>query len=256
MHQLPIQDYALQEWQQNHVDQFLFALLEEEGLGETNPARRCGGCNEPSKPLHRCKSCSSPLMLCSLCIVAQHGYNPLHRIEVSGLPCVSQRSQSSTHHLFGRQAWTGTHFEKTSLKDLELVIQLGHPIGDKCHRPRKPKDDKFVVLSNDFIQYVTLRFCGCGGTADSDVDQLLKRGLFPATTTAPQTAATFRCLETFEVLQYESKLSALEYYQTLVRLTDNTGLTGDDDPKVSRNILFRVFDLKPSSRVATPPSSA
>jgi hypothetical protein len=42
--------------------------------------------------------------------------------------------------------------------------------------------------------------------------------------TNPKTAATFRVLEFFELLQYESKLSTYEFYQTISRLTDNTGL--------------------------------
>ena len=46
----------------------------------------------------------------------------------------------------------------------------------------------------------------------------------------PKTAATFDCLETFEKLSYVSKLSAFEFYQTVSRLTDDTGTK---TPKVS-----------------------
>ncbi|KAJ2935520.1 hypothetical protein H1R20_g1573, partial [Candolleomyces eurysporus] len=40
----------------------------------------------------------------------------------------------------------------------------------------------------------------------------------------PKTAATFRVLEFFELLQYELKLLTYEFYQTISRLTDNTGI--------------------------------
>lgn len=54
--------------------------------------------------------------------------------------------------------------------------------------------------------------------------QLLRAGLFPVTSEHPQAAITFRTLELFELLSYESKVSAYEYYRTLSRLTDNTGM--------------------------------
>ncbi|KIL54859.1 hypothetical protein M378DRAFT_91785, partial [Amanita muscaria Koide BX008] len=40
----------------------------------------------------------------------------------------------------------------------------------------------------------------------------------------PTTAATFRTLHHFQLLNFEAKCSAYEYFQTLVRETDNTGL--------------------------------
>jgi hypothetical protein len=76
---------------------------------------------------------------------------------------------------------------------------------------------------------VNLSYCGCGATPKSQTEQLLERRLYPATVVNPKTAATFRVLELFELLQYESKLSTYEFYQTISRLTDNTGLR---EPKV------------------------
>ena len=54
--------------------------------------------------------------------------------------------------------------------------------------------------------------------------QLLHYKLYPATTYNPQTAATFRVLDQFHILRFESKCSAHEFYQTLARQTDNAGL--------------------------------
>jgi hypothetical protein len=54
--------------------------------------------------------------------------------------------------------------------------------------------------------------------------QLLRARLFPATVDMPNTAATFRCLEHYQMLSFESKISIYEYYNTLSRMVDNTGL--------------------------------
>jgi hypothetical protein len=69
-----------------------------------------------------------------------------------------------------------------------------------------------------------LDYCGCGRTSKGQVEQLLERRLYPATVVNPKTAATFWVLEVFELLQYESKLSTYEFYQTISRLTNNTGV--------------------------------
>jgi hypothetical protein len=119
---------------------------------------------------------------------------------------------------------------KCSLKSLGLRIQLGHPPGDKCPLPITPYNDDFTILDVDQIHNVGLDFCGCGRTGKTQVAQLLEHRLYPATVTSPKTAATFRLLEFLELLQYESKLSSYEFFQTISRLTCNTGL---DVTKVS-----------------------
>ncbi|KAJ2919067.1 hypothetical protein MD484_g1365, partial [Candolleomyces efflorescens] len=113
------------------------------------------------------------------------------------------------------ELWNGSHFVKSSLKSLGIRIQLGHPAGES----------------------VGLDYCGCGRTSTGQVEQLLERRLYPATVVNPKTAATFRVLELFELLQYESKLSTYEFYQTISRLTDNTGL---DTPKDRYPTLLRI----------------
>ncbi len=81
------------------------------------------------------------------------------------------------------------------------------------------------------VHEVGLDFCGCE-SAMSSVTQLLRHRLYPATSTNPQTAATFRLLETFHLLSGQSKISAFEFYLTLARKSDNTGT---QPPKVSRS---------------------
>ncbi|KAK0430925.1 hypothetical protein EV421DRAFT_1721040, partial [Armillaria borealis] len=47
---------------------------------------------------------------------------------------------------------------------------------------------------------------------------------FPATVEIPRTAVTFAALQQFQMLSFMSKISAYEYYHTLARLSDNTGV--------------------------------
>ncbi|KAJ7735302.1 hypothetical protein B0H14DRAFT_3097623 [Mycena olivaceomarginata] len=96
-------------------------------------------------------------------------------------------------------------FVRKALKDLGLRIQLGHwhDINRAC-----PWDSTIAGAAGEGITTV----------------QLLRAQLWPATTTSPKTAATFAVLRQYQLLSFESKCSALEFYQSLARQTDNLGL--------------------------------
>lgn len=128
------------------------------------------------------------------------------------------------------QKWNGRHFETSTFKSLGLRVQLGHVPGEVCPNPEPCYDDDFTIIDTDAIHAIGLDFCACGISAQSRTVQLLRAQYFPATVVNPKSAATFRSLEVFELLSYESKASAFEFYQALARLTDNTGI---DPPKVS-----------------------
>jgi CxC2 like cysteine cluster associated with KDZ transposases len=80
-----------------------------------------------------------------------------------------------------------------------------------------------VVIDTSGVHDVGLDYCGCG-RGGNETTQLLRFRLYPATVHSPNTAASFRCLHHFQLLSFESKCSAYEYFQTLVRESDNTGL--------------------------------
>ncbi len=121
------------------------------------------------------------------------------------------------------QIWTGSYFKKTSLGDLGLVIQLGHKLGQTCLIPAVVHS--FVVIDVDGIHTVRMSFCECTRNVGSErYWQLLQSCLWPATTIYPQTAATFRVLNLFQVLSFMSKVSTYEFYHTLAHLSDNTEL--------------------------------
>ena len=88
--------------------------------------------------------------------------------------------------------------------------------------------DDFVVIDINGIHDVGLDFCNCE-TSKPHFIQLLWYGLYPASVDCPKTAVTFTVLKHFQLLNFESKASMFEFYNTLVRLSDNTGLS---KPKV------------------------
>lgn len=104
-----------------------------------------------------------------------------------------------------------------------LHIQLGHSINEKCPLPTPASGGAFTVIDSHGVHEVELDFCGCGSSG-SMAQQLLRHRLYPATVSAPSTAATFCALEHFQLLSFESKCSAYQYFQTLIRETDNTGV--------------------------------
>lgn len=73
---------------------------------------------------------------------------------------------------------------------------------------------------------VTLQYCQCNlsNRAGDRVQQLLRMELYPATLYDPTTFCTFRLLETFHILTLQSKINATDFYESLVRLTDNLGI--------------------------------
>ncbi|KIJ10048.1 hypothetical protein PAXINDRAFT_62764, partial [Paxillus involutus ATCC 200175] len=80
----------------------------------------------------------------------------------------------------------------------------------------------FVVVDTHDVHVLSLNFCNCE-KSQGYIQQLLRISWYPATSSRPRTAATFRVLEHFHLLSLESKVSAYEYYNTLARLVDNTG---------------------------------
>lgn len=208
--------------------------LEGRGDHQGLPCGRCG----VSDPGYRCRDCDGCELFCQACIVASHSINFLHRIQVRSNFFLNSLRRFTD---FLVQKWNGTFFENTSLKDLGLHKQLNHRDGQICLN--FDQHDDFVILSNHGIHEVSIRFCACE-SALHPVKQLLRHRLWPATTTNPKTAATFNCLERFQLESFEGKLTVFEYYHSLLRGTDNTGVR---PPRVSllsflvRRVLLMVI---------------
>lgn len=175
----------------------------------------CAGCKQV-EGRYRCKKCVGSIMYCSRCIVADHYANPLHRIEVRYLTSAGVSPSDPNE-----QMWNGSYFERTSLKDAGLVVQLGHKPGNSC--PFGSDGHKhFVVMEADHIQEVSIRYCGC---EDEDHDlQLLDYGWWPGTVLEPQTVATMDALHDWHMRNLVAHTTVYDYVRTMEMLTDNTGL--------------------------------
>ncbi|KAJ6499776.1 hypothetical protein DFH09DRAFT_1336417 [Mycena vulgaris] len=179
-------DDPLRQWTEDHLEVFLQELLRLEGRGDHRSYSICHDCSV-GKADHRCRDCfGGGELLCSTCVLKRHRQLPFHRI----------------------QEWTGVLFKCKTLKELGLRIQLGHwhERYHICPNPNPSQGEGFVVVN------------------DHGVHELLRAGLYPATTTNPRSAATINVLRKFHLLGFESKSSAYEFYYSLARETDNTGL--------------------------------
>ncbi|KAJ6517357.1 hypothetical protein C8R47DRAFT_1172779 [Mycena vitilis] len=201
-------DDPLRQWAGDHLHTYLAEMLRLEGRGKHALYPNCPRCASGTAEF-RCSDClGGGELLCSDCLALAHKQLPFHRI----------------------QKWTGETFERRKLKDVGVRIQLGHWHGAtrSCAVPIPARDDDFVIIDVLGVHQVGLDFCGCGQSGLPTV-QLLRAGLWAATTTSPKTAATFALLRKWHLLSFEAKLSALEFYQSLARETDNLSHKKDKD---------------------------
>lgn len=162
--------------------------------------------------------------------VGVHTMRRLYRQPASAQPVPQNSGTSISWHFDSTNAlqeWTGSFFQKDTLQNLGQRVQLGHPLGDTCTSPQR-STRLFTVLHTNGIHQIDVWFCGCNLTAihGDRVQQLLRRRLFPATTTDPQTASSFALLESSHVLSVQSKLSLYDLYISIEILTDATRVSG------------------------------
>ncbi|KAF7314400.1 CxC2 domain-containing protein [Mycena kentingensis (nom. inval.)] len=138
-------------------------------------------------------------------------------------------SRSAPLHQVER--WTGSYFARYSLQQCGLRVQVGHPHGCPCSRPRPGRHD-FVAVHINGIHDVSVDFCGCYHTSDPEHIQLLKAGWYPATTDTPRTCFTLECLNHFQTLTLHGKTTVYDYYATLETLTNAVGVKPPDRYRV------------------------
>ncbi|SJL12375.1 uncharacterized protein ARMOST_15801 [Armillaria ostoyae] len=193
-------DHLLLVWSSQRSE-FLNKILKLDAFKTEDNA--CEVCKVDSG-LFRCLSCVDTRCLCQTCMVAAHEGLPLHRIE----------------------EWCSSFFRKTTLAQLGLKYELGHEYRTPCLFPAIVPD--FVVVDTEGIHTVNMAFCNCTQGIPWHI-QLLRQRLFPVTTIYPHSAFTFRVLHLFQLLSFMSKVSAYEFYHTLARLTDNSGMHAPPD---------------------------
>ncbi|KAJ7471708.1 hypothetical protein B0H11DRAFT_2237257 [Mycena galericulata] len=196
----------VKKWKEKHRSTWLDELLRGEGRGD-HDYRDCV-CGHPQCQRGwatvRCKDCHGCELLAATCMVRDHERNPLHRI---------QRWDSDA-----------ACFQDTSLKALGLRFQLSRELHPNrvCPHPQRAPGKNFVVIDDYGLHDVDVYYCNCGKGQSFPV-QLLRAKWLPSTGKQPRTAATFNVLRRYHLLSLESKCSMGEFYQSLVRHTNNVG---------------------------------
>ncbi|KAK7026684.1 hypothetical protein VNI00_015557 [Paramarasmius palmivorus] len=192
----------LREWLSLR-DDYLRMLLIGEGRGDSsrNICRSCNGTGSEAK--FRCCDCFSIELVCQSCILKRHQDRPLDILE----------------------AWNGRFFERVSLVDLGLVVQLGHLSNNPCPAPNTSTPKNFTVIHTNGFHRVRVHYCECPKARKFPhmYQQLLVHGWYPATTKVPQTCFSFRLLEQFHIMTLVGKINAYDYYRGLEKLTNNAG---------------------------------
>ena len=136
--------------------------------------------------------------MCSTCICDAHRYHPLHWIE----------------------EWNGNFFERRDLSELGLIIHLGHR-GTPCpQRPSRDASVKFCIVDLNGVHECRVHYCYCVD-ALSQVSQLVRADLLPATLDRIETAFTVDTLKAFHVLFDIAKITNEDFVWWIRRRTDN-----------------------------------
>ena len=111
-----------------------------------------------------------------------------------------------------------------SLAALGLVLQLGHAVGEKC--PHPSRHHQLTIFDLNGVHQVIIRYCVCSPEDPAyRRRQLLRMMWFPATLVQPHTVFTFHLLDFFHQLQSHNKTNLYNFYNTIVRLSNNAGLS-------------------------------
>ncbi|KAI1790617.1 hypothetical protein LXA43DRAFT_70991 [Ganoderma leucocontextum] len=235
-------DRSVQRWLR-HANSYLPELMRLEGRGDFT-SDVCCGCHDVLNKGYglRCDDCHDRALYCITCCLAIHERHPLHRV----------------------WRWTlGSRFEPVELSQVGLRFQLGHAVGEKCSNPDVALSGSIVILDLSGFHEVGITFCSCKDAVPPYV-QLLRQRWFPAACLGPRTAATFRLLEHFHDLSSQSNISALGYYRSLLRITNNTGVDPPTNQLAAFLVMIREWQLLktlkragtgnvPGGIAATPP---
>lgn len=224
-------DY-LQEWVDNHCQEWLNILLDIEA---PRNARACDACGT-EEGAWRCLECIGQPTYCKECCRTQHLLMPFHRVS----------------------KWHQTHFSPDWLWATGTTINLGHSgalcpnamgggldgifaeddeVGevDPDHPLLSRRDFTYnskppgatlnghnvvTVVHTNGIHHLPVVRCGCPGRDGAVVEDLLRLNMCPASFTAIRTVFTTDVLEDSRLCNFECHTTSLQYYQKLRRLTN------------------------------------
>ena len=181
--------------------------------------------------------CQSRPIYCARCCSETHRETPFHRI----------------------QRWTGEYFKPAWLWQAGVSICLGHR-GEPCplnkdegsegepmeidnEDPESSDEEQtehpfeyikpgtkgrrkdlhgnpfMVVVDVSGVHHLGVRACRCSDGAELNI-QLLRAGLYPATSKRPRTVFTFAVLDDYLLQNRECKTATMSYFSKLRRATD------------------------------------
>lgn len=206
---------------------FVNILLQTEGRRCVQICFLCAEELDEETGIYSCDDCLGKPQLCKPCAVESHFLQPFHRIRV----------------------WNGEYFAKEELALLGVRVYLGHegwrcpnqPAGSRSspappndNEWRPPQDHREYGLAEEDDRsrnaktlvvghsngYHRVRIIPCCCPASPPVwQQMLWRGLWPATFAYPETAFTLECLRLGRSLNLECKTSISAFHTLLETLT-------------------------------------
>ncbi|PBK71034.1 hypothetical protein ARMSODRAFT_884651, partial [Armillaria solidipes] len=155
---------------------YLDEVCRHKGRGDHRMQGQCPDClsrKSPNAglPTYRCIDCFVDDLVCESCCHRRHRLEPLHRIKV----LISLK-------------WNGLWFEKTSLHQIGLCVQLNH-MSMHCRAPIAGHVS-FKVLHTTGTHDVAVDYCGCERQLPPHI-QLLCHGWYPVSHKVPTTCASF-----------------------------------------------------------------
>ncbi|KAG1863081.1 hypothetical protein F4604DRAFT_1587244, partial [Suillus subluteus] len=195
-------------------DVYLDIILDSETFARAGICETC----QSAEATFNCVTCTGDHGWCRPCLIRSHQSLPFHKI----------------------QFWNNMCFHDITLAELGFIWYLGHG-GEPCPSHGALEIDGLqderaddvteagslphdttpitVVHSSGVFTHV-VSWCCCLGSNPQHL-QLLRAGLFPASSTWPRTAFTFEVLDHFLIDALECKTSARSFYEKLTRLTNN-----------------------------------
>jgi hypothetical protein len=202
---------------------YMDILLQSEGRRNISVCSACHSLLSSTSDLYSCSDCLGKPQLCLHCVGSGHRLRPFHRI----------------------RRWNGSYFESSTLNELGFELHLGHegwpcPRAQDEHVPDEythppdhydstwvnaPLDDgrtrnsKVIVVGHS-NGYHRIKMVPCMCPNSRPVwQQMLRRGLWPATYSFPETVFTTECLDLGRSLHLECKTSISGYHTLLEQQT-------------------------------------
>ncbi|KAF7295985.1 CxC2 domain-containing protein [Mycena kentingensis (nom. inval.)] len=218
----------LEDFEEN-FEEISNILLEREAHPATSHPCPCGRLNQLADTT--CNDCLAYSPSCAYCFVENHRRNPLHWAEVWD----HRRGFFVRHDL----SKLDVVLDSARPDRKGFVCQLGHS-GGVCPSPDAVR--LFTVMDVNGVHTLRIAYCGCREQPPNKVRQLLRDGLFPASTRDPLTAFTLNVLRQFNLHNLVSKKAAYDFVRAVQRLSDNAFAADVPNPYAAFLRTARVYN--------------